>query len=205
MLPQRVKVYEGLCALYAKRLSYIHVREVARRAHVPLSTASSELACLEAAGLVVRKGVRGGWRPRHMYECTYRHLLDVYRRSQSYVQVQTIADLQDRSYWTVRLHLKQLQVAGLVVQGRGGWKPKRCNDIAPASGMVLDVLSQLYVEDFLFVRTVQIAQRLDVSAAHVRDVLRNYEGVGQVERKGLRGGWKPLMPTTDGKNAVPTM
>lgn len=195
MLPQRVKVFEALCALYAKRLSYVHVRLIARRAHVPMSTASSELACLEAVGIVVRKGSRGGWKPRHMYERTYRHLLDIYRRSHDFVTAYTIADLQGRSHWMVRKHLKKLKAAGLVVQGSsrgGGWKPKRQADIVPASGLVLDVLSQLYVEDFSFVRTVEIAQRLDVSATHVRNVLRDYEGVGRVERKGSRGGWKPI-------------
>lgn len=195
MLPQRVKVFEALCFLYAKRLYYIHIRQVAQRAHVPVSTASSELKVLESVGLVVRKGVRGGWKPRHMYECTYRHLLGAYRIAQDYVPVQVVADLQSRSYWTVRKHLKRLQIAGLAVQSPvrgGGWKPKRRVDINPASGRVLDVLIRLYVEDFSFVRTVEIAERLGASPKHVRNVLRDYEGVGRVERLGQRGGWKPI-------------
>lgn len=192
MLPQRVKVFEALCFLYTKRLRYIHSRQIAQQSHVPLSTASSELKVLESVGLVVRKGVRGGWKPKHIYVHTYLDLLDVFRRTRDYARVQTLADLQSRSYWTIRNHLRLLQTAGLVVRGQAGWKPKRRTDIMPVAGLVLDVLSQLYVEDFSFVRTVEIAERLDVSAKHVRSVLRDYEGVGRVERRGQRGGWKPI-------------
>lgn len=190
-LPKRVKVYEALSALYAKQLMYIPVRKIAQRANVPVSTASTELKYLEVMGLVVRKGSRGGWKPRYIYERTYRHLLDLYRRGQGFVKLQTIADLESRSKWTVWEHLRRLRSAGLVVMGNGGWKPKRRDDIVPASVLVLDVLSQLYVDGFSFVRTVEIAQRLKVSSAHVRDVLRDYEESGRVERKGSRGGWKP--------------
>src|SRR5688500_19180517 len=98
MLPQRVKVFEALCALYAKRLSYVHSRQVAQRAHVPLSTASSELACLEAAGLVVRKGERGGWKPKRIYAHTYLTLLDLFRRSQDYVPTRLVGELQGRTH-----------------------------------------------------------------------------------------------------------
>lgn len=190
-LPQKMKVFEALCAAYEKRLYYVPVRIVARRADVPVSTASTELKALEDAGIVVRRGVRGGWRPRPMYERTYRYLLDVFRRTHGTVRIQTVADLSDKSYWTVRLHLHKLKDAGLVVQVGGGWKPLRRNDINPVSGLVIEVLSELFHEDYSHVRTVEIAQRLDVTPRYVRHVLRDYEEVGQVERKGRRGGWRP--------------
>lgn len=192
MLPQRIKVFEALCDLYVKRFKFIHVRLIANRAGVPIGTASRELACLKSAALVVQKGRRGGWKPKRMYAHTYLDLLDIFRRTRDYVRPQMIADFQARTHWTIRKHLHVLKSAGLVVQARQGWKPKRQTDIVPAAGMVLDVLSSLYVEDFSFVRTVEIARRLDVSAKHVRNVLRDYEGVGMVERLGQRGGWKPI-------------
>ncbi len=192
MLPQRIKVFEALCDLYVKRFKFVHVRLIARRAGVPIGTASRELACLESGGLVVRKGSRGGWKPKRMYAHTYLDLLDIFRRTRDYVRPQMIADFQARTHWTIRKHLKVLKSAGLVVQSRQGWKPKRRPDRVPVADRVIEVLGQLYVEDFSFVRTVEIAQRLNVSEKHVRNVLRDYEEVGRVERLGQRGGWKPL-------------
>lgn len=168
------------------------------RANVPFTTASYELGKLEAYRLVVRKGSRGGWRPQLRAEVVYRELLRLYRRKRDYVRKSTLMhhlnqlERQDMNDHTIWGQLRLLMRGGLVVsEKRGFYKPVRHEDVIPAGSKVLTVLSALYHADFNSVRTVRIADELDVSGAYVRRQLKALEADGCVVRQGSRGGWKP--------------
>ena len=190
-LPKRVKVYEALLALDAG--DFVSVGRIARRAHVPIGTASYELCKLEDSRLVMRLGLRGGWRPDFIYADVYRHLLDVYRRTHAHVPLSSFVfslNLDRRVVWA---YLKVLKGAGLVVSGkRGYYKPVRHADVIPAGAKVLATLSDLYFSCSDFVSTPVIANELNVNARYVRRNLAALEAEGRVVRRGERGGWKPV-------------
>lgn len=124
------RVYRALLEQYRQTHAFVPNPLLADMAQRSIPTTRCKLCVLESAGLVVRRGQRGGWKPRRndsapAAEKVLDKLSELHYRAHTFIPTEVIARELRVTAAHIRAVLTMHERAGAVVRygQRGGWVP----------------------------------------------------------------------------------